>query len=96
MLKIYNSLTQRKEAFKPLKPNTVSLYVCGITVYDECHIGHARTLIAFDVVVRYLKFLGFNVNFVRNITDIDDKIIARAEANGESVTALTSRMIQSI
>jgi cysteinyl-tRNA synthetase len=96
MLKIYNSLTGRKEVFKPITPKKVGIYVCGITVYDECHIGHARTLILFDVVVRYLKFLGFNVIYVRNITDIDDKIIARANANQEPVDALTARMIASM
>ena len=96
MLNIYNSLTGKKEAFEPLKPNTVNLYVCGITVYDECHIGHARTLILFDVIVRYFEFLGFKVNFVRNITDIDDKIIARAKSNNESVEVLTTRMIKSM
>ena len=96
MLSIYNSLTGKKEAFKPLHSNTVSLYVCGITVYDNCHIGHARTLILFDVIIRYFKFIGFNVNFVRNITDIDDKIIARAKMNHESCEALTARMIKSM
>jgi cysteinyl-tRNA synthetase len=96
MLKIYNSLTQKKESFQPIIPHAVSLYMCGITVYDDCHIGHARTLIAFDVIVRYLKFLEFDVTFVRNITDIDDKIIRRAHENNESVSVLTDRMIRSM
>jgi len=95
MLKIYNSKTQQKEIFKPIDPNNIGIYVCGITVYDYCHIGHARTAIAFDVIVRYLKFKygATKVKFVRNITDIDDKIIKRAQENNESVTELTTRFI---
>ncbi len=79
MLQIHNSLTGRKEAFKPLEPGKVRMYVCGITVYDYCHLGHARMLIVFDVVRRHLEASGYDVTFVRNITDIDDKIIQRAQ-----------------
>ena len=95
MLKIYNSKTQQKEIFKPIDPNNIGIYVCGITVYDYCHIGHARTAIAFDVIVRYLKakYGADKVKFVRNITDIDDKIIKRAQENNESVIELTTRFI---
>ncbi|MGL5249689.1 MAG: class I tRNA ligase family protein, partial [Enterovibrio sp.] len=93
MLKIYNSLTKQKMTFTPIKENNVGMYVCGVTIYDLCHIGHGRTFVCFDVVVRYLRYLGFNVNFVRNVTDIDDKIIKRAQENGESCEALTERML---
>lgn len=79
MLKIYNSISREKQEFIPLISNVVSLYVCGVTVYDYCHIGHARTYIFFDIVVRYFNFLGFKVNFIRNITDIDDKILNKAK-----------------
>lgn len=91
MLKLFNSLTRQKETFEPLTPGQVKLYVCGVTIYDFCHIGHARTYVAFDVVVRYLRYLGYDVTFVRNITDIDDKIIQRAAQNKESIDALTTR-----
>src|SRR3989338_11256462 len=77
-IKIYNSLSRKKEEFKPLKGKTVKIYTCGVTVYDDCHIGHARSLYIFEVIRRYLKYRGFKVNFVRNITDIDEKIINRA------------------
>jgi cysteinyl-tRNA synthetase len=93
MLKIHNTLTRQKEEFKPLEPGKVRLYVCGITVYDYCHLGHARMMVAFDMVTRYLRHSGYDVNYVRNITDIDDKIIQRAHANGESTAALTARFI---
>lgn len=93
MLKIYNTLTQKKEKFTPLLAKKVGLYVCGMTVYDLCHIGHARVLVAFDVMLRYLSMQGYQVNYVRNITDIDDKIIKRAQENNESMSALTQRMI---
>lgn len=93
MLQVYNTLTRQKEIFKPLQPGKISMYVCGITVYDYCHIGHARVLVAFDVMTRYLRSQGWNVNYVRNITDIDDKIINRAKDNGEEYTALTKRFI---
>lgn len=94
-LNVYNTKSQRKEIFKPIDPNKIGIYVCGITVYDYCHIGHARTFIAFDVIVRYLKhkFGAKNVRFVRNITDIDDKIIKRAHENNETTTELTTRFI---
>lgn len=91
MLKLYNSLTRHKEAFQPLTPGQVKLYVCGVTIYDYCHIGHARTYVAFDVVVRYLRYLGYEVTFVRNITDVDDKIIQRAAENNEDIDDLTQR-----
>ncbi len=93
MLQIYNSLTRTKEAFKPLNENHVRMYVCGMTVYDLCHIGHARTVTAFDVVSRYLRAKGYNLTYIRNITDIDDKIIRRATDNGETIDVLTDRMI---
>ena len=93
MLKIYNSLTRHKEEFKPIRPGNVGMYVCGVTIYDLCHIGHGRTFVGFDVVVRYLRYLGYQVNFVRNITDVDDKIIKRAAENQESCEALTERLI---
>lgn len=93
MLKIYNSLTRQIEPFKPLVDGTVRMYVCGITVYDRCHLGHARMMVNFDIVYRWLKQLGFEVTYVRNITDIDDKIIDRAIKNNESIDSLTSRMI---
>src|SRR6202451_180155 len=91
MLKIHNSLTGEKQAFVPLRANQVRMYVCGITVYDYIHIGHARMLTVFDLVQRYLRSLGYQVTFVRNITDIDDKIIERAKANGEAWDALARR-----
>ena len=90
---IYNTLTRRKEPFTPLEAGKVSMYVCGMTVYDYCHLGHARVMVAFDVITRYLRERGYDVNYVRNITDIDDKILKRADENGESITALTERMI---
>lgn len=93
MLKLYNSLTRQKEEFKPLQPDKVGMYVCGITIYDLCHIGHGRTFVAFDMIVRYLRYSGFDVNFVRNITDVDDKIIKRAAENNESCDSLTERLI---
>jgi cysteinyl-tRNA synthetase len=94
MLNIYNSLTRQKEVFKPIHEGKVNMYVCGMTVYDLCHVGHARVMVVFDVVTRYLRNLGYDVTYVRNITDIDDKIIARANENGESIQALTERYIQ--
>jgi len=95
-LRIFNSLSKSVELFKPLKEGQVSMYVCGMTVYDLCHIGHARSMIAFDVVQRWFKVLGYKVNFVRNITDIDDKIIRRSVENGESIRELTNRMIDAL
>ena len=93
MLKLYNSLTQQKEAFQPIREGEVKLYVCGVTIYDLCHIGHARTYVAFDVVVRYLRYLGYQVTFVRNVTDVDDKIIRRAQENNESIDSVTERYL---
>ena len=81
MLHIHNSLTKQKERFIPIEPGKVKLYVCGMTVYDFCHVGHARVMVVFDVVTRYLKASGYDVTYIRNITDIDDKIIARANEN---------------
>ena len=92
-MQIYNTLTRRKERFQPIEPGRVRMYVCGMTVYDYCHLGHARVMVAFDVVTRYLRWRGFDVTYVRNITDIDDKILKRADENGESIGALTERMI---
>ena len=93
MLHIYNTLSRRKEPFRPLVPGRAGMYVCGMTVYDYCHLGHARMLLVFDVVARYLRYLGFDLTYVRNITDIDDKIIARARENGEPFEAVTERFI---
>jgi cysteinyl-tRNA synthetase len=92
-LSIYNTLKREVVAFSPLQPGHVRLYVCGMTVYDLCHLGHARVMVAFDVVQRWLKASGLEVTYVRNITDIDDKIIKRALDNGETIQALTNRMI---
>jgi cysteinyl-tRNA synthetase len=93
MLKIHNTLTRAKEVFTPIEPGRVRMYVCGITVYDYCHVGHARMMMAFDVVRRWLRASGYAVTYVRNITDIDDKIIKRASENGESIASLTERFI---
>jgi len=92
-LRIYNTLSRALEDFSPIEPGRVRMYVCGMTVYDLCHIGHARSVVAFDVVQRWLKASGYQVNFVRNITDIEDKIIRRAVENGETIRQLTDRMI---
>ena len=93
MLKIYNTLTRDKQEFTPIEPNRVRMYVCGMTVYDYCHLGHARVMAVFDMVYRWLKASGFEVTYVRNITDIDDKIIKRAAENRESIHQLTDRFI---
>jgi cysteinyl-tRNA synthetase len=93
MLSIYNTLSKRKEVFKPLDGNNVRMYVCGMTVYDFCHIGHGRSMVAFDVVSRWLRHSGYALTYVRNITDIDDKIIQRARDNDEPFEVLTERMI---
>ncbi|MGX3022204.1 cysteine--tRNA ligase [Ursidibacter sp. B-7004-1] len=93
MLKIYNTLKREKEEFKPIKPNQVGMYVCGVTVYDLCHFGHGRTFVSFDVIVRYLRYLGYNVRYVRNITDVDDKIIKRALENNETCDQLVDKMV---
>lgn len=92
--KIYNTLGREKQIFSPIEPGKVRMYVCGITVYDYCHIGHARMMVTFDVLYRWLKVLNFDVTYVRNITDIDDKIIKRAVENGESISQLTERFIR--
>ncbi|MFV3414589.1 cysteine--tRNA ligase [Pseudomonas nitroreducens] len=92
-LQIYSTLSKTKDVFKPLVGNQVRMYVCGMTVYDFCHIGHARVMVAFDVIARWLRHRGFDLTYVRNITDIDDKIIRRAQENGESFEDLTARMI---
>lgn len=93
MLKIFNSLAREKQDFVPIEPGKVRMYVCGMTVYDYCHLGHARVMVVFDVVNRWLRASGFDVTYVRNITDIDDKIIRRAQENGESILQLTDRFI---
>ncbi len=93
MLKIFNTLTSHKDTFVPIDAGKVRMYVCGMTVYDYCHLGHARVMVVFDVVVRYLRALGFEVTYVRNVTDVDDKIIQRANENGEDINALTERFI---
>jgi cysteinyl-tRNA synthetase len=93
MLKIYNSLTREKQDFIPIEPGKVRMYVCGMTVYDYCHLGHARVLVIFDMVQRWLRASGFAVTYVRNITDIDDKIIKRAQENNETIGELTKRFI---
>ena len=92
-LKIYNTLAREKQAFVPLEPGKVRMYVCGMTVYDYCHLGHARVMVVFDMVQRWLRASGFEVDYVRNITDIDDKIIARAVERGETIAQLTQRFI---
>ncbi|SIN78479.1 cysteine--tRNA ligase [Salinivibrio sp. ES.052] len=92
-LKIYNSLTREKAVFQPITPGKIGMYVCGVTIYDLCHIGHGRTFVSFDMIARYLRYRGFELIFVRNITDIDDKIIKRAAENGESCESLTERLI---
>ncbi len=96
MLQIYNNLTRQKETFTPIEAGKVGMYVCGMTVYDYCHIGHARVLVAFDLVARYLRYSGYEVTYVRNITDIDDKIIKRANENGEGIGSLTERFIEAM
>ncbi|HLP97733.1 MAG TPA: cysteine--tRNA ligase [Sideroxyarcus sp.] len=96
MLKIYNTLARDKQDFKPIEANKVRMYVCGMTVYDYCHLGHARVMVVFDMVQRWLKASGYDVTYVRNITDIDDKIIKRAAENKESIHALTQRFIDAM
>ncbi len=96
MLKIYNTLARDKQEFKPIEANKVRMYVCGMTVYDYCHLGHARVMVVFDMVYRWLKASGYDVTYVRNITDIDDKIIKRAAENKESIHSLTRRFIDAM
>jgi len=95
-IKFYNSLTNQKEDFVPIREGEVGVYVCGMTVYDNCHLGHARAMMAFDILARYLRYQNYKVNFTRNITDIDDKIIERANENKETIDALTDRTIASM
>ena len=95
-LRIHNTLTRALEPFSPLEPGHVRMYVCGMTVYDLCHLGHARSMVAFDVVLRWLKASGLRVTYVRNVTDIEDKIIKRALENGETIRALTDRMVEAL
>lgn len=95
-LRIYNTLSRAMEPFSPIEPGHVRMYVCGMTVYDLCHLGHARSMVAFDVVQRWLKSSGMRVTYVRNITDIDDKIIKRALDNGETIRSLTDRMVDAL
>ena len=96
MLMLYNSLTRQKEEFQPLIPGKIGLYVCGMTVYDHCHLGHARSMVCFDIIVRFLRYLDYKVNFIRNITDIDDKIILRANERGINVNELTAQYIDAL
>jgi cysteinyl-tRNA synthetase len=96
MLKIYNTLARDKQEFRPIEPGKVRMYVCGMTVYDFCHLGHARVMVIFDVVQRWLRASGYDVTYVRNITDIDDKIIRRAQENNEPVAVLTERFIRAM
>lgn len=95
-LTLYNTLSRKKEVFVPITPGQVRMYVCGMTVYDYCHLGHARVLVVFDMITRWLRASGYDVNYVRNVTDIDDKIIKRAFENGEAFTALTQRFIDAM
>ena len=95
-IKFYNSLTNQKEDFVPIREGEVGMYVCGMTVYDNCHLGHARAMMAFDILARYLRYQNYKVNFIRNITDIDDKIIERANENKETIDTLTDRTIASM
>jgi cysteinyl-tRNA synthetase len=96
MLKIYNTLTRKKQLFQSREPGKIGMYVCGMTVYDYCHIGHARVMVVFDTVARYFRYSGYQLTYVRNITDIDDKIIQRANENGEDIKALTERFIEAM
>ena len=95
-LRIYNTLSRALESFTPMEPGHVRMYVCGMTVYDLCHLGHARSMVAFDVVQRWLRASGYRVTYVRNVTDIEDKIIKRAIENGETIRSLTDRMIEAL
>src|SRR5579875_2031869 len=95
-LKFFNSMTRQKETFIPLKEGEVSIYVCGLTVYNHAHLGHARSLIVFDTIRSHLEHIGFKVNFVRNITDIDDKIIKQAKIENTSIDKITDKYITSL
>lgn len=94
-LRFYNTMTRRKEEFQPLVPGKAGIYACGITAYDLCHIGHARSAIVFDVIVRYMRYRGLDVTFVKNFTDVDDKIIERARAEGCAIAAISEKYIGS-
>ena len=96
MLKIYNTLVREKQKFTPIVAGKVSMYVCGMTVYDYCHLGHARVMVVFDMVSRWLRASGYDVTYVRNVTDIDDKIIKRANENNETIAQLTQRFIDAM
>ena len=96
MLHLYNTLSRQKERFQPIQPGKVNMYVCGMTVYDYCHLGHARVMVVFDMVARWLRASGYDLTYVRNITDIDDKIIRRAAENGEPINVLTQRFIDAM
>ncbi|MGE8357266.1 MAG: class I tRNA ligase family protein, partial [Microvirgula sp.] len=96
MLHLYNTLSRQKEVFKPIHPGKVNMYVCGMTVYDYCHLGHARVMVVFDMVARWLRAEGYDLTYVRNITDIDDKIIRRAAENQEPINVLTQRFIDAM
>ena len=96
MLVVYNTLSNAKEPFEPLEAGRVRMYVCGVTVYDYCHLGHARVMVVFDVIYRHLRYLGYDVTYVRNITDIDDKIINRSNEAGEEYFELTRRFINAM
>ncbi|MXP51389.1 cysteine--tRNA ligase [Pantoea sp. SoEX] len=96
MLKIYNSISRKKETFKPIYKDKISMYVCGVTVYDTCHIGHARTFVIFDVISRYLRYIGYNLKYVRNITDIDDKIIKRSKEKNQNIKYFTDCIIKNM
>ncbi len=96
MLKVYNTLARDKQSFTPIEPKKVRIYVCGMTVYDYCHLGHARVMVVFDMVARWFRASGYEVTYVRNITDVDDKIIQRARENGETIEVLTQRFIDAM
>lgn len=96
MLQVFNTLTRQKEEFKPMTPGKIKLYACGVTVYDFCHIGHARTYLSVDIIVRYLRWRGYNVTYIRNITDVDDKIIKRANENKEPIDNVTEKFIKAM
>ncbi|MEO0491343.1 MAG: class I tRNA ligase family protein, partial [Cyanobacteria bacterium J06659_2] len=93
-LTLYNTLTKRKQTFTPIHPGRVTLYCCGVTVYDDCHLGHARSYLGWDVLRRYLRWRGYAVHYVQNFTDIDDKILNRASAEGTTMAAVSERYIQ--
>src|SRR5512136_2146357 len=93
-IKLYNTLTKKKEKFEPLIEGKVGIYACGITAYDVCHIGHARSAVVFDVITRYLQYRGYDVTYVKNFTDVDDKIIVRANTEGKTIFEISARYIR--